>query len=150
MLPRLSGLKVVVFCKRIVVFNETFAPVGRSKNGKGKTTGVLLHDGIRGRSAEDVASTFVSFIRKNQDAKGFIFWLDNCSAQNKNSYLYTALLNEVNSEGGYALLVTLKYLEPGHTFMSADNFHHQVEQRMCQKKNVEDFQDFLDVVRSRW
>ena len=25
MLPRLPGLKVVVFCKRIVVFNETFA-----------------------------------------------------------------------------------------------------------------------------
>ena len=32
--------------------------------------------------------------------------------------------------------------------MSADNFHHQVEQRMRQKKNVEDFQDFVDVVSS--
>ena len=31
MLPRLPGLMVVVFCKRIVVFNETFAPVGGSK-----------------------------------------------------------------------------------------------------------------------
>ena len=30
MLSRLPGLKVV-FCKRIVVFNETFAPVGGSK-----------------------------------------------------------------------------------------------------------------------
>ena len=39
-----------------------------------------------------------------------------------------------------------KYFEPGHTFMSADNFHHQVERRMRQKKNVEDFQDFVDVV----
>ena len=50
MLPRLPGLKVVVFCKRIVVFNETFAPVGGSKNGKDKATGVLWHEGIRGRS----------------------------------------------------------------------------------------------------
>ena len=41
-----------------------------------------------------------------------------------------------------------KYFEPGHTFMSADNFHHQVERRMRQKKNVEDFQDFVDVVSS--
>ena len=91
---------------------------------------------------------FVSCIGKNRDTKNFIFWSGNCSAQNKNWYLYTALLNEVNSEGGYASSVTLKYFEPGHTFMSADNFHHQVEQRMRQKKNVEDFQDFVDVVSS--
>ena len=32
--------------------------------------------------------------------------------------------------------------------MSADNFCHQVEQRLHQKKNVEDFQDFVDVVSS--
>ena len=74
MLPRLPGLKVVVFCKRIVVFNETFAPVGGSKHGKDKAAGVLWHEGIRGRLAEDVASTFVSFIRKNRDTKDFIFW----------------------------------------------------------------------------
>ena len=65
MLPRLSGLKVVVFCKRIVVFNETFAPNGGSKNSKDKVTGVLWREGIRGRSAADVASTFLSFIKKN-------------------------------------------------------------------------------------
>ena len=85
---------------------------------------------------------------EHQDTKDFIFWYDNCFAQNKNWYLYTSLLNEVNSEGGYASSVTLKYFEQGHTFMSADNFHHQVEQRMRQKKNVEDFQDFVDVVSS--
>ena len=41
MLPRLPGLKVVVFCKRIAVFNETFAPAGGSKNRKYKATSVL-------------------------------------------------------------------------------------------------------------
>ena len=30
--------------------------------------------------------------------------------------------------------------------MSADNFHHQVERCMRQKKTVEDFQDLVDVV----
>ena len=95
-LPRLSGLKVLVFFKCIAVFNETFAPVGGSKNGKDKATGVLWHEGIRGRSAADVASTFLSVTRKNRDTKDLIFWLDNCSAQSKNWYLYTALLNAVN------------------------------------------------------
>ena len=74
--------------------------------------------------------------------------LDNCSAQNKNWYLYTALLNEVNAEGECTSSVTLKYFEPGHTFMSTDDFHHQMEQRMREKKNVEYFQDFVDVVSS--
>ena len=73
MLPRLPRLKVVVFCKRIVVFSETFAPVGGLKNGKDKATGVLWHEGIRARSAVDVASTFVSFIRKNQDTNNSYF-----------------------------------------------------------------------------
>ena len=124
MLPRLPGLKVVVFCKSIAVFNESFAPVGGSKNGKDKTTGVLWHEEIRGRSVADVASTFVSFIRKNRDTEYFVVWLDNCSAQNKNLYLYTALHNEVNSEGGYAPSVTLKYFAHDHTFLSTDDFHH--------------------------
>ena len=84
MLSRLPGLKVVVFCKHIVVFNKTFAPVCGSKNGKDKATGVLWNEGIRGLSAVDVASTIVSFIKKNWDTKDFIFSLDNCSAQNKN------------------------------------------------------------------
>ena len=34
MLPILPGLKKAIFCKRIVMFNETFAPLGGSKNGK--------------------------------------------------------------------------------------------------------------------
>ena len=43
MLLRLPGLKVVVFCKRIVVFNETFAPVGGSKKERIKQ---LVYSGM--------------------------------------------------------------------------------------------------------
>ena len=145
MLPRIPGLKVVVFCKRIVLFNETFAPVGGSKKG-GKATGVLWHEGVKGRSASDVASTYIRFIRSNRDVKHFIFWVDNCLGQNKNWYLFTALANEVNIKDASVQTITLKYFEPGHTFMSADSFHHKVEQCMRQKKRVEDFQDFVDIV----
>ena len=54
MLPQLPGLKVAVFCKRIVLLNESFAPIGRAKVGKQKPKGVLWHDGIKGRPATDV------------------------------------------------------------------------------------------------
>ena len=149
MLPRIPGLKEVVFCKRIVVLNETFAPVGGPKMGKErKPTGVLWHEGIKGRNAPDVASTYISFIRSNRDINDFVFWVDNCSGQNKNWYLFTALANEVNINEKNAKTIILKYFEPGHTFMSADSFHHKVELAMRQKKRVEDFQDFVDIVNN--
>ena len=107
MLLRIPGLKVVVFCKRIVLFNETFTPVGGSKKG-GKATAVLWHEGVKGRSASDVASTNIRFIRSNRDVKHFVFWVDNCSGQNKNWYLFTALANEVNMKDASVQIITLK------------------------------------------
>ena len=110
MLPRMPGLKVAVFCKRIVIFNETFAPVGGKS--RGKPNGVLWHEGIAGRSAQEVASTYIKVIRSNRDKSSFVFWADNCSAENKNWYLYTALATEVNRNIGVVDSVTIKYFEP--------------------------------------
>ena len=59
--------------------------------------------------------------------KHIIIWMDNCGPQNKNWTLYTALTAAVNSKDHpYLESITLKYFEVGHTFMSADSFHHQV------------------------
>ena len=44
--------------------------------------------------------------------------------------------------------ITLKYFEPGHTFMLADSFHYQIEQGMRQRNRVEGFQDFVETVDS--
>ena len=97
MLPRLLDLKQAIFCKRLVLFSETFAHVGGRKKSKTlKPTGALWHEAITGRLAEDVASAFIHFIRKNCDIQSFIFWTDNCSGQIKNWFLFTALVNEVN------------------------------------------------------
>ena len=131
----------------LVLFNETFTPVGGKAKGKSiKPTGVLWHEAIKGRSAEDVASTFIFFLRQNRDINNFVFWADNCSGQNKNWFLYTALVNEVNRTNGTTNEITIKYFEPGQTFMSADSFHHVIEQGMRKKQSIEDFQDFVDLV----
>lgn len=44
--------------------------------------------------------------------------------------------------------IVIKYFEPGHSFMSADSFHHQVELSMKRKKNVYDYKDFHDSVQA--
>ena len=126
LLPRLPGLKKAIFCKRLVTFNESFVPVGH-KHGKG--IGVLWHKGIAGRSASEVASTFINIVRSSRlrDFKHVTFWADNCSGQNKNWYLFSALVNEVNRPDGNAESITVIFFEPGHMFMSAGSFHSMVE-----------------------
>ena len=63
MLPKIPGLKVVTFCKRIVLLSETFALIGGSTKGlKEKATGVLWHVAIKGRSAPDVVSNYINYI----------------------------------------------------------------------------------------
>ena len=69
-------------------------------------------------------------------------WLDNCGSQGKNWIIYTALVSFMCS--GLAELCTLRYFEKGHTFMSADSYHHSVEKAMKQKKNMHDFSDFIE------
>ena len=82
------------------------------------------------------------------DKDHFNIWADNCTAQNKNWWLYTALVSEVNHLAG-PLSITIKYFEPGHTFMSADSFHHQIELLMKKKKRVDNFADFKSIINQR-
>ena len=151
MLPRMPGNKTAIFTKRIVAFHETFATVGKKAKGKGKenTTSVVWHEGVAGRKAEEIASAFVSALEKDRDRKHVILWLDNCTAQNKNWCLITTLVGLVNSDAVEFEDITLKFFETGHTFMSADSFHHGVELEMKKGKggNVYDFPEFVDVVK---
>lgn len=50
--------------------------------------------------------------------------------------------NELNVE-----LLTIKYFQAGHTFMSADSFHHQVELSLKRNPKVFDFNDFKTAVQ---
>ena len=147
MLPILPGLKKAIFCKRIVMFNETFAPLGGSKNEK--PAGMLWHEGISGRNAEDVASVFLTYLREFENIHDTTIWLDNCSAHAKNWWLFTCLVHEVNRRNGIYEIITLKYFEPGHTFKSADSFHHLVEQGMRKVRKIQNFADFINIVNEK-
>ena len=53
---------------------------------------ILWHKDIAGRAAGEVSSAFVqAIIELSDDASDIIIWLDNCSAQNENWYLYTTM-----------------------------------------------------------
>lgn len=105
---------------------------------------ILWHEATAGRRAEDIASAFLKFLELNRDIDHIILWLDNCSGQNKNNILFSAILCYINSSCCGLQTVTLKYLISGHTYMAADGLHGKIEQAVRKKGNVEDFTDFID------
>ena len=123
----MPGNKIAIFTRRIIAFHETFSPLGKSNPKKKKTISIVWHEGIAGRKAEEITSAFVNALHKERDMHHIILWLDNCSAQNKNWCLLSALTILVNSNAVKFQSITLKFFESGHTFMSADSFHHGVE-----------------------
>ena len=58
-------------------------------------------------------------------------------------------MKEVNRPNSNLNSVTVKFFEPGHTFMSADSFHSQVEKGIRDKKRLQDFQDLVEVVNKK-
>ena len=155
MLPRLPGIKTAVFTRRIVLYHETFAPCtieGSCKKWKEdkkvmrcklKPLGMIWHEGIQGQNDEDVTSTVIKFLHHSQyrDASVIVTWADNCVGQLKNWTLYAALILEVNRHPNIQK-ISIKYFEEGHTFVSADSLHAQVEKDMRMRKRLYDFNDF--------
>ncbi|KAK2704052.1 hypothetical protein QYM36_017628 [Artemia franciscana] len=150
LLPDMPGNKEAIFLSRLVVFNDTFARVNQfdpASVGKGHSYCVLWHEELRGRAAENIVDAFYAVISSTseRDIKDFVFWMDNCTSQNKNWILYTSLVQIVNSSNG-PQIVTLKYLTKGHTHNSADGVHGNIETKMRKKGKVYDFPDFVECV----
>ena len=71
-------------------------------------------------------------------------------SQNKNWILFGAIANEMLNPRNAIQLVDLKFFEKGHTFMSADSFHHSVERtiRELKDRGVYNFEDFKQVIKT--
>lgn len=147
MLPRCDMFKEIIFIPRIICFNESFVPLGKQTKNK-KPVAVIWHEGIAGRSQGDIISAFNKFLLLNRDATEITLWMDNCAAQNKNWALYSFFIYFINSEQTSMKQIKLKFLQTGHTFMSADSFHHQVEKSLKQKGKVLDFDDYKNCIQS--
>ena len=132
------------------MINQSIAPLGTFKNNSNKPRGYLWHEAIQGRKDEDVTSVIIKFLRESsyRDSKNLTIWCDNCSGQNKNWTLYSSIVHQMFQSETSLESITFKYFEKGHTFMSADSFHHQVEDKIRRKKYLYDFNDYVDCVDS--
>ena len=151
LLPYLHGVKTCIFTSRLVCFHETFAPIGKQDKKKfhRQTKAVVWHEAISGRLGPDVASAFVkAILDMSQSCRHIVVYLDNCSSQNKNWFLFTTMVRILWDHPEIADSVTFKYLETGHTYMSADSFHGHVEKRMEQMKHLHDFNDLVTSIET--
>ncbi|KAG5889200.1 hypothetical protein JTB14_000625 [Gonioctena quinquepunctata] len=150
MIPRIDMFKSTVFTHRIVVYNGSFVPTGARKGSKASSIyPVLWQEALSGRSKHEILSAYYHFFVFHRDMKNIVLWVDNCSAQNKNWTFFSFLIYIINSDQINADKIIVKYFEAGHTFMSADSFHHRVELAMKRMKNkIYDFDDFCEAVSS--
>jgi len=141
MLPKMN-VKEHFFISRLTVFNETFASLAG-----GDDICILWHEGIAGRDASDVTSSYYRAIQRASHANSFVFWVDNCSAQNKNWTLYSGLASLVNCDHGPELVI-IKYFEPGHTYMRADSVHGCIGKAMKKEEQILNWEDFTSLVNN--
>ena len=148
LLPHMPFYKECIFTRRVVMFNETFAKLGG--DGCGAPLAVIWHEGICGRNDDDITSSWIKALhyiaRVNPTISKVVLWADNCTAQNKNWTLFGALTHFVNLPDCSIDSIEVKYLEPGHTFNSADSFHHKVELSIKKSRFLYDFNDFVTAV----
>ena len=142
LLPIMHSRKEAFFLSRLVCFNETFAPVKATQQNQNLC--VVWNESRQGRDAPDIGSAFHKVLKMNRDILHFIFYTDNCCAQNKNWTIFSEFVLIVNSEGGPET-IRIKYLVKGHTHMGADSIHGSIESRI-RKRDVLDFEDLCDTI----
>ncbi|CAG9771296.1 unnamed protein product [Ceutorhynchus assimilis] len=145
LLPIMPACKSSFFISRLVIFNETFATL--NKESRKKSYCVLWHEALAGRKAEAIADSILKLMNQERDATEFLFWADNCTAQNKNWVLFTTLVNAVNLPTG-PNKITIRYLTKGHTHMSADGIHGNIERKIGRKRTITDFQELVEVIQA--
>lgn len=148
LLPRMPAVKQALSTKRVSVFHETFATISQRRGSEKKSISVIWHEGVALRKAVEVASAYVCGLQREWNVPHVVLWLDGSTAQYRNWCLVTTLITLVNQNWNRTEDLTLKYFEPGHTFMTTDCFHQRVEREMERQPGgrVLDFEDFRRVV----
>lgn len=144
LLPDMPKVKDSYFLSRLVAFNLTLSPL--QKKTITKSCCILWHEAFAGRDANNIVDALVTFIEKERDLQHLNLWCDNCTSQNKNWIIYTALVSIVNSIFTSLESVTIKYLTKGHTHMSADGVHGNIESQIRRQDAVYDFDDYKNVI----
>lgn len=146
-MPKLDT-KDYFFSRKLVLFNETFAPPAELAV-QSKTKLIMWHEAEAGRKAYNIANAYLTFLKDDAaEAATVTFVTDNCNSQNKNWTLFSMLVRAVNDSSIRPHLITMLYLETGHTYMAADSVHGSIGTALKSKERIYDLQDYLSTILS--
>ncbi|EDV25153.1 uncharacterized protein TRIADDRAFT_56782 [Trichoplax adhaerens] len=146
LLPVLANhTQIAARTKRLICFNQTFVPLGRATMAVPNVC-ILWHEGEAGRGDSEIASAFIEGLKSYNGIEHITLWLDNHAGQNKNWTLYNAMAHIINTNIVSLKKLTLKYLTPSHTFMTANPVHAAIERKIRISSNLEVFQDLENII----
>ena len=129
-LPR-ANISSFFYRRKLNMYNLTsHCSVGSKREGYC----AVWHEGMSGRSGNDIAScvvqTMEKILQRHPSVTKFSLWSDSCIPQNKNSVMSCAVASFLEKNTG-VVSVTQKFAEPGHSAVQkVDNLHSQIECRL--------------------
>jgi hypothetical protein len=112
---------------------RSFNLTGRS-NKSSSVFSALWHEGMMGNGAEHIASALIkdlkALLEEKPSLKKLILWSDSCVAQNRNSFMSSALLNFLHQPESRELQTIIhKYCESGHSCVTELDCAHSIVSR---------------------
>jgi len=109
---------------KLAINNFTVADAGRNQG-----TRYVYDETTAKKGGNEVASLLLHYVSKkeeNPNLQGIHSYSDNCPGQNKNKH-FGSYLNYVATK--CEIKIIHRYLEKGHTYNAADQFHSLIERR---------------------
>lgn len=105
-------------------------------------------EGDAGRGSQEVGSCLVRFIKNHldKDVEDLVLWSDSCGGQNRNIKIVTMLKAVLN---GHPTLktITLKFLEPGHSFLPNDTDFSKIEYQLKYHERIYTPEEYINVMK---
>jgi hypothetical protein len=144
-IPKLQ-IKEEYFSEKIGITNFTISELGKN----GQSICFVTHEAEVDKKASDFCNYYYQFIKSEicQNVKNIIIKTDNCSKENKNYTLISNLLIIINDPIFKCETLTIEYLTSGHTFMSADRVHGNIEKKLNSTPEIYDFKHIIEIMQS--
>lgn len=103
---------------------------------------------MAGRGAQEVGSCLLKYIQNElpHDIEELILWSDSCGGQNRNIKLTLMMKAALHTQPNLKS-ISLRFLEPGHSFLPNDTDFSKIETRLKQHQRLYTVQDYLSVMK---
>lgn len=100
------------------------------------------------RGAQEISSCIIKYVQDHMDSNitDLVLYSDCCAGQNRNIKLTLALLKILHSSK-HLKSITLRFLVPGHTYMSCDRTFGQFEKVWNKQERVYTDYEVMDLMR---